>query len=76
MAEPTGDPAPVTLHVTGAGTATITRIRHPDGGEYAEIRLVATLPTDQAAAAARLTALATHLRTLLGPGRPGRPPST
>ena len=70
MADPTATvPAPVTLDVTGAGTAIITRIRHDDGTEYADIRLRATLPTNPAAAAARLTALATHLRTLLGPSR-------
>jgi hypothetical protein len=63
---------PVTLAAPGAGTAVITRVRGADGRDYAEIRLRIDLPAAEPAARQRLTAVLTHLRTLIGPPRIGR----
>ena len=60
---------PHTITIPGAGTAVLTRVRSADGTEHAEIRLRATLPTDEPAARLRLAALLTHLRALIGPPR-------
>ena len=60
---------PVTLAAPGAGTAVITRVRGADGRDYAEIRLRIDLPGPEPAARHRLTAVLTHLRTLIGPPR-------
>lgn len=58
---------PQTFTVPGAGSATVTRIRDTRGREHAEVRLSIALPGDPHAARLRLTALLTHLRTLIGP---------
>src|SRR5690242_10753388 len=62
---------PHTLRIPGAGSAVLTRIRSAASGvEHAEIRLSITLPTGEDNARARLVALLTHLRVLIGPPRP------
>ena len=63
---------PLTVTVPGAGSAVLTRVRAAGGTEYAEIRLLATLPGDEPAARLRLAALLTHVRNLLGPPRTAR----
>lgn len=60
---------PITLRAPGAGAAVITRVRAADGTEQAEILLRIDLPAEEYAARQRLTALFTHLRTLIGPAR-------
>jgi hypothetical protein len=64
---------PITLTIPGAGTGLLVRVRTANGVEHAEIRLRVTLPADEPAARQRLTALLTHLRTLIGPARTVRP---
>jgi|tagenome__1003787_1003787.scaffolds.fasta_scaffold19587900_2 hypothetical protein len=59
---------PQTFTVPGAGSASITRVRAANGREHAEVRLSITLPPNETAARQLLTALLTHLRTLIGPG--------
>jgi hypothetical protein len=61
--------APVTVAIPGAGTVTLTRIRNASGAEWAEIRLSVTLTSHEPAAQQQLTALLTHLQTLIGPAR-------
>lgn len=62
---------PHTLRIPGAGSAVLTRIRTADTGvEHAEVRLSITLPGNEPDARARLVALLTHLRILIGPSRP------
>src|SRR5205823_1306948 len=61
---------PIRFTVPGAGAVMLTRVRSAEGVERADIRIRATLPTREADARLRLAALLTHLRTLLGPGRP------
>src|SRR5204863_3523263 len=61
---------PIRFTVPGAGTAMLTRVRSAEGAEHAEIYIRAALPADETDARLRLAALLTHLRTLLGPGRP------
>jgi hypothetical protein len=60
---------PIPIRVPGAGTAVLTRVREATGTEYAEIRMRITLPGTAPRARARLAALLTHLRTLIGPRR-------
>lgn len=60
---------PHTLTASGAGSATITRIRNASGVEYAEIRLRINLPGNERDARTRLASVLTHLRTLIGPPR-------
>jgi hypothetical protein len=62
--------APVTI--TTPGTVTLTRIRTPAGDQWAEIRLSVVLADHEPAARQQLTALLTHLQTLIGPARPTR----
>jgi hypothetical protein len=56
----------MTITVTGAGEAVITRV---PGATSADVHLSITLPADDDQATRRLTALATHLRALIGPPR-------
>jgi hypothetical protein len=60
---------PIGFTIPGAGRAQLTRVRALSGVEHAEIRLSVTLPATEADARARLAALLTHLRTLVGPAR-------
>lgn len=72
---PTGEHRadPVSFRVPGAGSVVLTRIRsHDTGIEHAEIRLSITLPDHEPHARARLAALLTHLRALIGPPRSPR----
>jgi hypothetical protein len=66
---------PINLRVPGAGSVVLTRVRsHERGTQHAEIRLSITLPEAEPDARARLTALLSHLRVLIGPPRaPQRP---
>lgn len=66
---------PIVVRVPGAGRGVLTRVRDADGGEYAEVRLRVALPDHEPDARSRLTALLTHLRTLIGPARTGRRPA-
>jgi hypothetical protein len=65
--------APITYTAPGAGTVTLTRIRTTTGQQYAEIRLSVVLAQHEPAARQQLTALLTHLQTLIGPPRHLRP---
>jgi hypothetical protein len=47
----------------------LTRVRATDGTEHAEVRLSIALVDTERAARSQLTALLTHLRTLIGPPR-------
>jgi hypothetical protein len=60
---------PLTLTIPGAGSAVLTRVRTANGVEHVDIRLSVTLPGEETQARQRLTALITHLRTLIGPAR-------
>jgi hypothetical protein len=60
---------PLTLAAPGAGRVVITRVHATNGADHAEITMRVVLPTGEAPARQRLSALLTHLRTLLGPGR-------
>jgi hypothetical protein len=67
----------VTVTVPGAGHAVITRVPgtgDTDGTPHADVHLTVVLPDDETQAAQRLTALATHLRALIGPPRTGQRP--
>ncbi len=64
--------APVTITTPGAGTITLTRIRTNTGDQWAEVRLSVCLAHHEPAARQQLTALLTHLQTLIGPARPAR----
>jgi hypothetical protein len=64
---------PVTVAIPGVGRAVPTRVRTAEGAKHAEIRLSVTLPDQESHARARLTALLTHLTTLIGPERTNRP---
>lgn len=64
--------APIRIDLPGAGSAVLTRIGTTTGAQYAEIRLSVTLPHLEPAARLRLTALLTHLHTLISPARPTR----
>jgi uncharacterized protein YciW len=60
---------PLTVTTPGAGSIVLTRIRNANGAQLAEIRLSVVLPDNEGDARQRLTALLTHLRTLIGPPR-------
>jgi hypothetical protein len=61
---------PITLHVPGAGSLVVTRVRQASGTEHAEVRLSVVLADSEPAARHQLTALITHLTTVIGPSRP------
>lgn len=62
---------PHTVRIPGAGSFVLTRVRSDTTGvEHAEVTLSVTLPPGEGDARARLAALLTHLRTLIGPPRP------
>lgn len=63
---------PITFRVPGAGSFVLTRLHNANGTQHAEIRLNITLPDHEPHARARLAALLTHLRALIGPPRPAR----
>jgi hypothetical protein len=62
---------PVTITAPGAGSLTLTRMR-AGGAEWAEVRLSIALAGSEPVARQQLTALLTHLQTLIGPARPTR----
>jgi len=70
LAEHRSEPTVVT--VPGAGSLILTRVRGATGREHAEVRLSIALVDNEPAARGQLTALLTHLRTLIGPPRPVR----
>ena len=59
----------IIVNLPGAGRALLTRVLTADGADHAEIRMRIVLPAHEPAARARLTALLTHLRDLIGPAR-------
>ena len=63
---------PIIVDLPGAGRAMLTRVRGADGTDHAEIRMRIILPDHEPHARARLVALLTHLRHLIGPARSGR----
>ena len=63
----------IVVDLPGAGRAVLTRVQAPNGAEHAEIRMSVALPEHEQQARQRLTALLTHLRTLIGPARADRP---
>ena len=67
---------PISFQIPGAGSVVLTRIRSANGVDPAEVRLSVTLPAGEADARARLTALLSHLRVLIGPPRPTRKPGS
>ncbi len=66
---------PISLTVPGAGSFVLTRVLATTGRQHAEIRLSVILADHEPHARARLVALLTHLRTLIGPPRAADTPS-
>lgn len=56
---------PIVISVPGAGRATLTRTRNPDGREYAEVYLRVALRPDEYRARRQLHGILTDLRDLV-----------
>jgi hypothetical protein len=62
---------PMTVSVPRVGTTVLTRVRDTHGRQYAEIRLLVRLPSEEPKARLRLLALLTRLPGLLTARSPG-----